>query len=106
MSSAKGSAIKVLEGPARRLEIHAEAWAKILLLVENWGWKPTKLRMTYLAGDHEVPETDARNLSAAGQRILDAALADPTSVYPADVDMGKLYEVVEFCKAGSFRICR
>jgi|SRR3989344_1184418 len=106
MAAVNDSAIKIFQGPSGQYEIHAEAWAKILLLVENWGWKPMKLRMSYLASGQDVSETDAHNLAAAGQRILDTALVNPLSVYPVDVDMGKLYEVVEFCKTGSFRICQ
>jgi hypothetical protein len=106
MAAVNDSSIKIFEGSSGQYEIHAEAWAKILLLAETWGWKPMNLRMSYLASGQDVSETDAHNLAAAGQRILDAALVNPSLVYPVNVDMGKLYEVVEFCKAGSFRICQ
>jgi hypothetical protein len=106
MTKVDDFAMKILESPTAKLEIRAEAWAKILLLAETWGWKPMKVRMYYLANDQNVSETDAHNLSTAGQRVLDAALTNPSSVYPVGVDMGKLYEVVEFCKAGNFRMCR
>lgn len=106
IAAVNDSAIKIFECPNGQYEIHAEAWAKILLLAETWGWKPMKLRMSYLASGQDVSETDAHNLAAAGQRILDTVLAKPLSVYPVDVDMGKLNEVVQFCNAGSFRICQ
>jgi len=78
----------------------------MLLLLEDWGWQPEQLRMAYLASSAQISDPDARNLAAIGQRVLDAALKDPGSVYPLPFNMAKFYEFVEFCKAGGFRISR
>ncbi len=90
----------VFAGLDRRFEAHAEEWAEILLFLEDWGWKPEQLRTWYLAPEAQVSNSDSHNLAAAAQRVLDSALKDPIAVYLVPLNMAKLYEFVEFCKAG------
>ena len=93
----------VFEGLGRRYEVAPEEWAEILLLLEDWGWQPEQLRTSYLAPSVQVSDSDSRNLASIGQRILDAALKDPGTVYPVSFDMATFYKFVEFCEAGGFR---
>lgn len=101
----RGSTMRFLEREHDRIEIEAEEWAKVLLTLEDWGWQPEPgMRMALLARGVVVSADVAVALSTAGQQLLDAALADPLSAYPIPASMDKVYEVVEFCKAGEFRI--
>jgi hypothetical protein len=93
----------VFEGPGRHVEVLSGEWAEMLVLLEDWGWQPEQRRVSYLAAGVEVSDPDARNLATVGQSVLDAALKDPLAVYPVSFDMGKFWEVIEFCKAGGFR---
>jgi hypothetical protein len=106
MSDKKRTGMRVFERGSERYEIHTEAWAEILLMLEDWRWEPQQpMTVNYLAGNVHISDADAGALAHIGQKILDAALADPMSVYPLRVDMARLYEVTEFCKSGGFRIC-
>ncbi len=86
-------------------QIHIEEWANIILLLEDWGWVPELRRTFYLATGIDISDDDARNLARTGEKLLQAAFKDPLSVYPIRADMSKVYEVVEFCGQGGFRIC-
>jgi hypothetical protein len=93
----------IFEGLDHRFEVPPEEWAEILLFLEDWGWQPEQLRTSYLGAGVQVSHSDSRNLAVIAQRVLDAALKDPATVYPAPFNMTKLYEFAEFCGAGGFR---
>lgn len=93
----------VFEDLDRRFEVAPGEWAEMLLFLEHWGWQPEQLRASYLAPGVQVSHSDSHNLAAIAQRALDAALKDPTAVYPVPFNMRKLHELVEFCRAGGFR---
>jgi hypothetical protein len=81
-----------------------ETWTEILLFLQKWGWKPEQLSMNYLATGVRVSDEDAVRLVEAGDRIFQAALADPRTFYPVRPDMGKLSEAVEMSRSGGFLI--
>jgi hypothetical protein len=92
------------EGAGGRYEVSVEQWAEMLLLLNNWGWRPEQVLTWYLATGVKVSDADSKNLAATGQRVLDTALKDPAAVYPVSFDMAKFYLLVEFCEAGAFRL--
>jgi hypothetical protein len=100
-----GRAIRtiVFEGAGGHYEVPLEQWAEMLLLLEDCGWQPERLRKSYLATELQISGQDSHNLAETGRRVLEVALTDPASVYPMPFDMAKFYELVEFCEAGGFR---
>ena len=93
----------VFEGAGGRYEVPPEEWSEMLLLLEDRGWRPERLRTWYLATGLKVSDRDSRNLAEVGRRVLNTVLKDPASVYPVSFDMAKFHEFVEFCEAGQFR---
>lgn len=102
--SAKGIAkAMVFEGATKRFEVPPAEWCEMLLLLEDFGWQPKNLRVSYIATEVLVSKEESVDLAKAGRRVLDAALKDPARVYPASFDMAKLREFVEFSEAGQFQ---
>jgi len=85
------------------IQVDAESWSKMLLFLNDNGWKPNNLLSSFL-GDREVSDLEAKKINVAGQKILDQALRNPISIYPVSFDMGKFSEIVYFCAEGAFRI--
>jgi hypothetical protein len=75
------------------------------VLTENWSWKPEQLRLFYLAANTRISDTDALNLSGALQRVFNAALDDPRSVYPIKPRMEFVFRVATLFQEGEVRIC-
>lgn len=86
-----------------RIDVPHGMWAELLLFLGKRGRQPS-FPAYYLLGNWEVPETDARQLAAIGQKALDDALHDPLNFYPVPFDMGKLAELVDFCQEGGFKV--
>lgn len=103
MSPEQATMTIVFEGAGGRYEVPPEEWSEMLLLLEDRGWRPERLRTWYLATGLEVSDRDSRSLAEVGRRVLETALKDPASVYPVSFDMMKFHEFVEFCGAGEFR---
>lgn len=103
MSSEQTTRTIVFEGAGGRYEVPPGEWSEMLLLLEDRGWRPERLRTWYLATGLKVSCRDSRNLAEVGRRVLKIALKDPASVLPVSFDMAKFYEFVEFCEAGQFR---
>jgi hypothetical protein len=93
----------VFEGAGGRYEVSPKEWSEMLLLLEDRGWRPERLRTWYLATGLKVSDRHSRNLAEVGRRVLETALKDPASVYPVSFDMAKFHEFVDFCEAGQFR---
>lgn len=111
----------VLERGAKRHEIHPRAWADILLILQDYGWNPEQpMSINYLVSDIDVSDADAHGLLIAGDNLLAMALSRGTSIDPAlgptpflirygrslEVNVGMVFEFVNFLKGGGFRICR
>ena len=85
------------------IKIEIKSWSEILLFLNNNGWKPNGLLVSFL-GDKEVSDLDAEQIKIAGQEALIQVSKNPVSVYPVPFDMGKFAEIICFCEEGSFRI--
>ena len=96
--------MKILERKDDCLEIDHEAWADVLLLASNWGWKPAQPTYFFLGTDVHVSEVDAHSLATAIDRVLAKALHDPINFYPVRADMGAVASVGEFCHSGAFTV--
>ena len=96
---------QTLERLDGRLELPSEEWANLIVVAEDWGWKPEQRRMWYLAPGTNVSAPDAAGFASALKKLLEAALTEPLSVYPIRVSMEFVYQAEEFCRRGSFRIC-
>ena len=97
--------IRILQGNMLTCRLTQSAWADILLTLENWGWHPPHLRTSYLASNAIIDATDAGGMAEAGNRLMQALLADPLTCYVnLKVDMGKLAEIVALCEDGGFTV--
>lgn len=85
------------------VQVDIKAWPEILLFLNDRGWKPSGLLMSFL-GEREVSDLDAKQIAITGQEALAQALTDPFSIYPVPFDMGKFAEIIYFCEEGSFKI--
>jgi len=85
------------------IRVDAESWSKMLLFLNDNGWKPANFISSFL-GNREVSDFEAKQINVAGQKILNQAIKDPLLVYPVLFDMGKFAEIVHFCEEGSFII--
>ena len=94
----------VMERGSDTLLVDKKLWAEALLLAENYGWKPKKLRIAYLASQVEVSDEEASEIVLGLDRLFNKALQDPLQVYPLRADMGQLAELREFIRDGAFNI--
>lgn len=85
------------------IDISQKQWADILLLLQEYGWKPVMQNMAYLA-NVEVSEQNACGIVETGLQIQEKALNAPFDFYPINVNMGILAEFIELCREGSFSI--
>lgn len=99
----RAKVLRILEGQHGRVEVDAEDWCKILLTLEDCGWRPEQSRLAYLAPNAVVSEVDSMNLVKASDNLLDAA-ADNPAILARQTNINKLAEVVNFCRSGGFRI--
>ena len=92
----------ILERGGEKVEINPELWAEALLLAENFGWVPNKLRMYYLSLNGEVSDEEAKGIYDGLDNLFDTALKKPIEVYPLRVDIGELYILKDFLENGKF----
>ena len=85
------------------IDLTREQWARILGILEEYGWSPSMDISAYYT-DVEVGDVDASNIVKGGEEIQNVALQKPIEFYPVDVDMGILAEFIELCREGSFSI--
>ena len=52
----------IMERGNDTLVVDKQLWAEALLLAENYGWKPRKLRIAYLASEVEVSDEEASEM--------------------------------------------
>jgi hypothetical protein len=50
------------EGAGGRYEVSVQQWAEMLLLLNNWGWRPEQVLTWYLATGVKVSDADSKNL--------------------------------------------
>lgn len=62
------------------IKVHPHAWARILLFLEDNGWRPEQQRTTYYAGKTDVSKIDAAAMADYGSRVLQVALNNPLKV--------------------------
>jgi hypothetical protein len=67
------------------VEVDTEDWCKILLTLEDCGWRPEQSRLAYLAPNAVVSEVDSMNLVEASDNLREAAAGN-------------------FCRSGGFCI--
>ena len=96
---------RILESPGGQLALPKEEWANLIVLAEDWGWKPEQRRLSYLASGTCISASDALNMSSSLETVLKAALDDPRSVYPLRARMEFVSQVAEFFREGEIRIC-
>lgn len=93
-----------MERADQYIELAPDEWANLVVLAEDYGWKPELKRVAYLAPDTQVSAIDAQRFVHALQDLIDAALADPFSVYPIRARMDLVVEAEEFCSEGAFAL--
>jgi len=62
MSPDHSSSKIIMERGNDTLVVDKQLWAEALLLAENYGWKPRKLRIAYLASEVEVSDEEASEM--------------------------------------------
>ena len=78
------------------VKINLNLWAETLVLAENYGWKPTNRRTSYLADNTCVSRDEAHAIADGLENLFEEALRNPLAVLPVRVDMDDLYEIKEF----------
>ncbi len=85
----------ILSRGSEKFETTAKLWAEALLKAGDFGWKPEKPQLNYYASGAVISNDDASAIYDSLQKLFDAALKDPMSVYPVRFDMGEMYDLKE-----------
>ena len=87
------------------ISINTKLWAGIILVIEDYGWKPDGMRILYLAKNKQVSEDDAKSISNAAVKVVDACmLGQLHQRYSGRIDINEVLKVAIFARKGSFII--
>jgi hypothetical protein len=98
------SRLMVRDSPCEVFEVTPLFWASAILLAEDYGWTPARLRTGYLAERLAVTAGDASSMASAWNRLFERALRAPLEVYPVPIDLARLYLLKDFAERGAFKI--
>ncbi len=87
------------------ISINTKLWAGTIGVIEEYGWKPNGMRISYLANNKQVSEDDAKNISIAAGKVVDAyMLGQLHQRYSGRIDINEVLKVAIFTRKGSFVI--
>ena len=87
------------------ISINTKLWAGIIGVIEKYGWKPDGMRISYLANNKQVSEDDAKSISIAAGKVVDACmLGQLHQRYSDRIDINEVLKVAIFTRKGSFVI--
>ncbi len=88
------------------LELDPRQWPRVLLALQDAGWKPQRSSLWYLASGTMISDDEAREMSRVADLLFDAPLDDPRWALSLQrpLDMKVFVDVREFLKFGAFRI--
>ena len=100
-----GFTMTKLKRQNEEISINTKLWAGTILVIEDYGWKPEGLRIFYLANNKQVSEDDAKNMSIAAGKVVDACmLGQLHQRYSGSIDINEVLKVAIFTRKGSFVI--
>jgi len=87
------------------ISINTKLWAGTILVIEDYGWKPEGLGISYLANNKQVSEDDAKSISIAAGKVVDACmLGQLHQQYSGRIDINEVLKVAIFTRKGGFVI--